>query len=233
MGVLLLVRHGQASFGSDDYDVLSDTGWEQGRALGRAFAAAGVVPTAIVRGSMRRHRETLEAVAETAGWSLDGSGEDLEPAVDAGWDEFDHVGLVGSDPRAAEVMGDRKAFQALFEDVTDRWMRGELDGPEPWSTFVSRVHGSLGAATALAGSGATVVVVTSGGPIGIAAAGMVDPAAASGTTYDPGAVARLWPSFNTVTVNAAVTRVVVGRSAPRLLSFNDHTHLPEALRTYR
>jgi broad specificity phosphatase PhoE len=30
MGVLLLVRHGQASFGSDDYDVLSGHGFEQG-----------------------------------------------------------------------------------------------------------------------------------------------------------------------------------------------------------
>ena len=29
MGVLLLVRHGQASFGADDYDVLSEVGWEQ------------------------------------------------------------------------------------------------------------------------------------------------------------------------------------------------------------
>ena len=41
MGQLLLVRHGQASFGADDYDVLSPTGWEQGRRLGAHLAAAG------------------------------------------------------------------------------------------------------------------------------------------------------------------------------------------------
>jgi broad specificity phosphatase PhoE len=34
MGQVLLIRHGQASFGADDYDVLSDLGWTQGRALG-------------------------------------------------------------------------------------------------------------------------------------------------------------------------------------------------------
>ena len=34
MGVVLLIRHGQASFGTDDYDVLSETGWEQGRLVG-------------------------------------------------------------------------------------------------------------------------------------------------------------------------------------------------------
>ena len=67
MGQLLLVRHGQASFGADDYDVLSPTGWEQGRRLGAHLAAAGVSPTALVRGTMRRHRETLEAMCEGAG----------------------------------------------------------------------------------------------------------------------------------------------------------------------
>ena len=35
MSVLLLVRHGQASWGSADYDVLSDRGHEQSRLLGR------------------------------------------------------------------------------------------------------------------------------------------------------------------------------------------------------
>ena len=41
MGVLLLVRHGQASFGTADYDVLSETGWEQGRLLGAGCATRG------------------------------------------------------------------------------------------------------------------------------------------------------------------------------------------------
>ena len=31
MGVLMLVRHGQASFGSEDYDVLSSRGVRQSR----------------------------------------------------------------------------------------------------------------------------------------------------------------------------------------------------------
>ena len=45
MGQLLLVRHGQASFGAEDYDVLSETGWEQGRRLGAHLVRAGVRPT--------------------------------------------------------------------------------------------------------------------------------------------------------------------------------------------
>ncbi|MEC8667907.1 MAG: histidine phosphatase family protein, partial [Pseudomonadota bacterium] len=34
MPTLYLIRHGQASFGADDYDVLSPIGHEQARALG-------------------------------------------------------------------------------------------------------------------------------------------------------------------------------------------------------
>ena len=69
MGQILLVRHGQASFGAEDYDVLSETGWAQGRLLGAWLAERGTVPTALVRGDMRRHRETLEAMIEGAGWA--------------------------------------------------------------------------------------------------------------------------------------------------------------------
>ena len=66
MGVLLLVRHGQASFGADDYDVLSETGWEQGRVLGRWLADNAPAPASVVHGGMRRHRETWEAMLEGA-----------------------------------------------------------------------------------------------------------------------------------------------------------------------
>ena len=96
MGLLLLVRHGQASFGADDYDVLSPTGWEQGRALGADLAARGIAPSALLRGDMRRHRETFEAMLQGAagapGWDAD------RVEVDPGWDEFDHRAVVAADP---------------------------------------------------------------------------------------------------------------------------------------
>ena len=38
MANLFLVRHGQASFGADDYDRLSPTGHEQSRLLGEYLA---------------------------------------------------------------------------------------------------------------------------------------------------------------------------------------------------
>lgn len=216
MGVLLLVRHGQASFGAADYDVLSETGWEQGRLLGGWLRERGATPTAVVRGGMRRHRETAEA----AGWAAE---------VDPGWDEFDHLSVVASDPDAPTGDLDRRAFQQAFELATERWTSGTHDGDyaEPWPAFRARVAASFEAARARAGSGQTAVVVTSGGPIAAVCASLVDPDA------DDAGFARLWGRFNTVLVNSSVTRVVVGSTGARLLTFNEHPHLEGDALTYR
>lgn len=227
MGQLILVRHGQASFGSDDYDVLSPTGWTQGRALGTWLSDTDVVPTAIVTGSMRRHRETAEAMIETSGWA----GPAVQ--VDAGWNEFDHLGVIAGYRGDAPVDLDRRAFQALFEEATSAWTAGETgDEGETFAAFVARVRTSMSAAVALAGAGSTVVVVSSGGAIAVACADLVDPDAA--TSADGMArTARLWSRFNTVAVNAAMTRVVVGSTGARMLTFNEHAHVSGELLTYR
>ena len=70
MSQVLLVRHGQASWGSDDYDVLSDLGERQSRMLGEALAARGVVPDLVVRGAMRRHRQTAESERDRQRFAL-------------------------------------------------------------------------------------------------------------------------------------------------------------------
>jgi broad specificity phosphatase PhoE len=225
MGVVLLVRHGQASFGADDYDVLSPTGWQQGRLLGTWLAERRVVPTTVVRGAMRRHRETLEAMSGPAGWHG-------EVVVDDAWDEFDHLAIVASHPESPSLTDpgtlDRKAFQRLFEEATGRWTADEGEYAEPWTGFVARVRAAFDGVAAQAGSGETAVVVTSGGVIGVLAAVLTDP-----DDDDPIGLARRWARFNAVTVNSSVTRVVVGSTGARLLTFNEHPHLEADHLTYR
>ena len=223
MGVLLIVRHGQASFGAADYDVLSDAGWAQGRRLGAWLGEQGIRPTAVVRGDMRRHRETLEAMQETAGapWP--------EPTLDPHWNEFDHLGVLTAVTGTPSHPADRRTFQQVFERATEAWAAGAGDGAhETFEEFVARTRGALGRAADLAGPGQTVVVVTSGGPIGICAATLVDPTGADLTV-----TARLWQRFNTVAANSGVSRVVVGSTGPRLLTFNEHAHLDAEHLTYR
>ena len=222
MGVVILVRHGQASFGADDYDVLSETGWEQGRLLGKWLTDRGVRPTAVVRGGMRRHRETAEAVHQSAaGWS--------DAVVDPGWDEFDHLSVVAGYPDAPTGELDRREFQRVFELATARWTAGAADGEyaEPWPAFRARVAASMERVSEQAGSGSTVVVVSSGGPIAAVCAALLDPEA------DDATYARLWSRLNTVLVNGSFTRVVVGSTGARLLTFNEHPHLEGDSLTYR
>ncbi|MEM7685167.1 MAG: phosphoglycerate mutase family protein [Pseudomonadota bacterium] len=60
---LWLVRHGQAAFASDDYDRLTDLGWQQARWLGEHLRGMEVGFDRIASGTLRRQRETAEAVS--------------------------------------------------------------------------------------------------------------------------------------------------------------------------
>ncbi len=225
MGMVLLVRHGQASFGAEDYDVLSETGFAQSKRLGAWLAAGHVVPTAVLSGAMRRQRDTATAMAEGAGWSL-------MPELDEAWDEFDHLGVVargsgGAGSRLPSTTDmDRRAFQEAFVAATGRWSGGEHDDEydESWPAFVTRVTAGLERVCARDG---VTVVVSSGGPIAVACAALIDPEAT------PAELPRLWNAFNTVCANTGVTRVITGSTGRRMLTFNEHSHLAREQVTYR
>jgi len=229
MGILLLVRHGQASFGKRDYDALSELGFEQGRVLGRAFAERGIVPDLVVRGELRRHRETAESIVE-------GLEREVAIEVEPGWDEFDfqHVVRVHKPlyrsrtlmiADLARTRQPKVAFQKVFEDATTRWTGGEYDEEyhESFPAFSERVDRALRSTAERCGPGGTVVVVSSGGPIGLA------------TSHLLAGDASLWGRLNRVAVNTGVTKVVSGRSGLSLATYNEHSHVEHDRRllTYR
>lgn len=213
MGRLLLVRHGQASWGAEDYDVLSALGHEQGAALGETWRQRGLTVDRVVSGSLRRHRETAEA----AGLAVD--------VTDPGWDEFDHVAMLARVPMPDEAGTDRGAFQTWFERASTRWTGGEHDDyDESFASFTARVSEALLRA---AESDGTTAVFTSGGPIAWVCASLL----ADETPVRTG----LWHRLNRVCANSGITHVVSGRRGVTLVSFNEHTHLegsPELL-SYR
>ncbi|MBM9463489.1 histidine phosphatase family protein [Aeromicrobium sp. YIM 150415] len=213
MGVVHLIRHGQASFGSDDYDVLSPIGETQSSALGQGWEAEGFVPTDAVAGSMKRHAQTAIAAIDACGGP---DGYD----VDAGWNEYDHVGIATAHDAGALGL-DSKAFQRLLNQAIADWRSGVGEYDEPYSVFVERVMGAFDAAVATAGPGRSVAVFTSGGPIAMIVSHLL--------TGDDALFQRL----NDVIINASVTTVISGSTGPRLLSFNEHTHLARDLVTYR
>ena len=166
---LLLVRHGQASAGSDDYDRLSSRGQEQSARLGRWLADTGHGFDAVVVGRMRRHQQTFEAIAAAyaqRGLSLPQAEED------AALDEFDHHavfdGFASANPQHPAVLGSHagglQALGALIHAALSDWAGDRIAGvPETWQIFGERVRA---AGERLAARGErNVLVLTSGGVI--------------------------------------------------------------------
>ncbi|AMT92920.1 histidine phosphatase family protein [Brevibacterium linens] len=217
MSVLYLVRHGQASFGTDDYDRLSELGKEQSRITGRFLAAQGIEPDRIVHGEMLRQRQTAEGLLEGMGLSMDAH-------VDSGWNEYAAWELTGMlddvDPRAKH---DSKIFQGELERGAARWASGEHDEDyrETYKQFTSRVERALDDAVAAMGSGQSTIVVSSAGAIAWTAARLI------GGDFDQ------WMAFNRVTINTGITKIITGQSGTSLISFNDHGHQDPKNATYR
>lgn len=181
-GRLLLIRHGQASADADDYDQLSERGYEQARLLGEQWAAEGIELDAVYVGPRKRHRQTAETLASELG------GGWPEPVYLDGWDEHDAYNVVmHSIPilaerdewvaeRAERCAGQgreaRLAYFDLYRHVTRLWVLGELDlngTPfEPWPDFRRRVSATLTETIERERRGRTIAVVTSSGPVGVA-----------------------------------------------------------------
>lgn len=209
MGQILVVRHGQASFGADDYDVLSATGEDQARVVGRALAH--LTPDVVVHGSLVRQRRTAELAAEAAGWNA-------PLKEDRRWNELESLAQFATVSGSPEGL-DRDGFQRWYDGAMARWTGGEHDADytESYLEFRERSNAALSDVVAAR----TVVAFSSGGPIAAITAELL---AGGAPTY-----ARLLPGI----VNGGITRVISGRRGLTLLSFNEHQHLAPELVTYR
>lgn len=157
MAELLVIRHGQASFGSDNYDQLSDLGHRQSQAAGLALRAAGWVPDRLITGTLTRQIETLSSM-----------GFDATPEQHHGFNEYDFHDLLavrfgGNVPE--DVRSDRKThFRTLRETILE-WQAGGIDGArESWSDYTGRVADAI--RFACDSDAQRVLVISSGGTIG-------------------------------------------------------------------
>lgn len=178
VSTVYLVRHGQASYGAEDYDVLSDLGAEQSRRLGAHLAASGARVDAIYCGPARRHRDTT---GQLRLGSAEGGLALPEPTVVDTLDEYPAFALfrrwlpelAQKRPEIAATLTQAApgaAVQDALEQITMLWAAGELDTGELESfvEFRQRVDGALADIRQREGRGKTVLVVTSGGPVSIA-----------------------------------------------------------------
>jgi broad specificity phosphatase PhoE len=212
MAELILVRHGQASFGADDYDKLSELGWRQSRWLGEYFAGRGATFDRVVRGSLRRHAETLAGIVE-------GLGRALAAEEDARLDEYDshsllHAHLKGKPlPKGGDRREHFRILRAAMYAWTDGALLGKPGGPplEPFAEFRGRVLAAL--ATLRNGDAKRVLVVSSGGPISTILAEVL------------GMPLRGVVDLNLQTRNTGITELQAGASRIHCVSFNNVPHL--------
>jgi broad specificity phosphatase PhoE len=234
MGEIHLVRHGQASFGADDYDELSVLGHEQGRIVGRWYASLGKPFDGVALGGLKRHRQTAEAWASEVACAPDPAAW----TVDRGFDEYDHREmLLRAHPEAGDEAGlrnwlarnvpSRGAFQQIFRTAMARWMSGLHDGEyrESWPQFQGRCAGALEALVAGAGPSQRLIVFTSGGTISAICQQLLDLPAPR--------VAEL----NWSLANGGITKLLYQGSRLGLSTLNNYSHLEQggdaALITYR
>ena len=206
MPVVLLVRHGQASFGADDYDQLSGVGRQQSEVVGEELRRRALRDPVVVHGTLRRQRDTASLALPDVGTSTDGR-----------WDEYDHLGLLERYPPRGSSDGTSRGVQVLLDQSLGAWA-ADPDGG--WDAFQ---QGAVDALAGITARGRDAVVVTSGGIVAAVAARLLH-------VGPPGVVA-----LNRVSANGAITKVVVGRSGASLVSYNDHAHLEpdRRLLTYR
>ncbi len=213
MGTLYLVRHGQASFGADDYDQLSDLGRRQSERLGEYLAQQGVRLDAAITGSLKRQKQTWEAIGRSGGFGL--------PAQEfPAMDEYDSRAVIEAihpqplaKPDTPEAY--REHFRLLRDGLT-QWMNGVLSphGMPSYEAFRSGIHAVLDHVRRK--HEGNVLLVSSGGPISTAV----------------GLVLGLSPEttieLNLRIRNSAVSEFVFTPKRHALLTYNTLPHLDGA-----
>jgi broad specificity phosphatase PhoE len=236
MSEIYLFRHGQASFGEDNYDKLSPNGVKQSQILARHLAQTGKSFDAIYFGEMERQQKTAQEFIDYCSWN---QLVTPQPTILDAFNEYDSVAvwealvpeLAQKDPSIAKDMvkiaGEKKAFQRVFSKVMDRWISGsyQASGIPNWNDFKQRVRQGLEDLVARHGAGKQVAVFTSGGPISVIVQAALD-------LTDPKTLEVSWQLMN-----ASVTRIKYNSRGIMLAVFNDVTHLElegdERLLTYR
>jgi broad specificity phosphatase PhoE len=214
MGTLYLVRHGQASFGAENYDQLSELGHRQSHRLGEYLASRGLQFSATIRGSLKRQADTLTGIQKGMG---EGASIANQATVWPGLNEYDSHAVIAAIhpmplPKPDTPALYRQHFRILRDGLT-QWMAG-VTSPHGMPSYVEFVEG---VASALAhvrkNTDGNVLMVSSGGPISTAVGHVL------------GCPAESTIELNMRIRNTAVSEFNFNPKRMSLISFNNLPHL--------
>jgi broad specificity phosphatase PhoE len=230
VGVIYLVRHGQAAFGTEHYDRLTDIGFAQARLLGNYFARRKLHFHAVFTGTLRRQAETAQAIAE----GHPELGASLQTETFPGLDEYKPeavmTAMTGSFPPPAleaarrDPVVVRDHFRVLREALL-AWAEGRTK-PQGMPAFPEFQQGAVNALVQARQRfpDGNVLIVSSGGPIAAAVAAALNAPPATAV------------ELNLRIRNSSLTEFASTPRRHNLISFNGLPHLdtnPDAgLTTY-
>ena len=227
MSTLYLIRHGQASFGNDNYDILSPLGEEQSRLLGTYAFQQNLHFDAVFSGSMKRQLDTFHHFSKAFSDPL----PDL--LVSRVFNEHqvteifnrDMVSYLQEYPQLAKLIQEKglkhpdvkKGIMRLFFKVNTAWVQGEIDSGEyeSWLTFKNRVLTAFPILAKALESNQKVALFSSGGTISILIGEIL------------GVSDTKMAELNWQIRNSSISEVSYSKGKYFLRGFNHIAHLPD------
>ena len=210
MPTLYLIRHGQASFGTDDYDQLSAMGQQQSLRLGQWFKSKGIAFDAALTGTLNRQIQTFAGISA-------GMGLEIPVTRHAALNEYDSHAVIATvhpqplaRPDSPELY--RQHFRLLKTGLL-QWTEGRVS-PQGMPSHANFVAGIVEVLDAIRSQhSGNVLLVSSGGPIATAVGQVLGTSAA--TTIE----------LNLRIRNASITEFAFTPKRHMLVSYNALPHL--------
>jgi len=235
MSHIYLIRHGQASFGAENYDRLSPLGQQQAAVVGDYFAKQGTKIAQVVHGKMSRQEETASILAKQSGFS----GELI---CHPGANEFDSDSLVKhylpiltkQSTEFCEMLENNgkwwatgDSFELFFCAMVSLWQTDDNCPFESWNYFYARCLSCLNDVADISKQSeqkGITIIATSSGLISVVMQSILN---FSNSTF---------MDMNLTTNNASISEIIwpTNKTEPekrslrkrnRLLSFNNITPL--------
>lgn len=219
MGVIYVVRHGQAAFGTSHYDRLTEIGFAQARLLGGYFGRRNIRFDAIFSGTLRRQTETVQGIFDghpEAGLQplreiFPGLDEYKPEAVMTAYTGVSPVATAAAERRDPVVV--REHFRLLREALL-AWAedRTQPEGMPVWRMFQDSAVAAVIEARRRFPDG-NVLIVSSGGPIAAIVAAVLNAPPATAI------------ELNLRIRNSSLSEFAATPRRHNLLSFNGLPHL--------
>jgi broad specificity phosphatase PhoE len=235
MSVIYLIRHGQASFGAQNYDKLSALGCRQAQVVGEYLSDSGIHFDAVYSGDLSRQRDT-------ASLAIACQPCEVPHFIDSRLNEIQNdeqlkcllPEVVKQHPQVQALvekgLSSSKDYQKVIDAVFNYWVSPACNDPriQSWADYSSGARQAVTDIVQAQGSGKTVGIFTSGGTLATIVAQVLG--LGGEQTYQ----------FYEPVFNCSVTQLFYSRSKISLSYFNDCSFLRvigrqrgENLLTYR